>query len=110
MADPDINATAESVSDKLDGQVNGTPLSYDEVAMLRKSSIFTLRNGDYPYQEGANTDPSFIDHVNTLAKILTRTWVGSDGNEYDVADAIFSLLKTELLANPALNADEKPGT
>jgi hypothetical protein len=110
MADPNIDASPESVSDKLDGEVGGAALSYDEVAMLRKSSIFTLRNGDYPFQEGENTDPSFIDHTNTLAKILTRTWVGPDGHEYDTGDAIFTLLKAALLANPTLNANENPGT
>lgn len=107
MADPNANATATSASDKLDGIANGQPLSYDQVAMLRKSTIFALRNGDYPYPEGENTDPSFIDHTNTLAKILTRTYVGPDGHEYDVGDAIFTLLKAALKANPSLNADEK---
>jgi hypothetical protein len=92
MTDPDINANPESISDKLDGQVDGQPLSYDIVDMLRPSTIFSLRDGSYPEPEGENTSPSFIDHENTMAKIYTRTFVAVDGKTYDGWDAIMTIL------------------
>ena|SRR6185437_3231755 len=96
MADPNAGASAETVQDKLDGQVNGQPLPYDIVDMLRPSKIFSLRTGEYPYPETENTDPSFIDHVNTLTKILSRTYVASDGQEYDAWDALMTILESVL--------------
>lgn len=106
MADPNANASPESVQDKLDGEINGQPLPYDLVDQLRKSKIFSLRNGDYPYPEGENVSSSFVDHENTDSKIIARTHVASDGHEYDLWDAVMTILKFVLLQSPNINADE----
>ena len=60
--------------------------------MLHKSGLFSLRDGSYPQPETENTSASFIDHVNTLTKILSRTYVAADGREYDLWDAVMTLL------------------
>jgi hypothetical protein len=75
MSDPNINASARSVSDKLDGEVNGQQLNYRLMALLHECSIGSLRNGDgtYPYPEGPNTSSSLLDGFTTLAKIVART-------------------------------------
>lgn len=98
MADPNANASAQTIADKLDGTINGQPLPYDLVDMLRASKLFSLRNGEYPYPEGRNTSASFIDHTNTLTKILSRTYIASDGHEYDVWDMLVVLLEAALKA------------
>ena len=104
--DPDANASPQSIADKMDGQVNGQPLPYDLVDLLRKSKIFSLRNGDYPYPEGENVSPSFIDHANTDAKVIARTYVASDGREYDLWDAVMTILKWVLIQDATVNANE----
>lgn len=98
MADPNVNASAESVSDKLDGEVNGSQLSYRLMALLHESNIFSLRNGDgsYPYPEGPNVSSSLLDGFTTLAKILGRTYKASDGKVYDVFDILATLLEAHL--------------
>jgi hypothetical protein len=96
MTDPNINASAQSVSDKLDGIIDGTPLSYREVEFLVPSQIFGL-SSSYPFPEGQNgPDSSALDQVCTLAKVLTRTWVGPDGKTYDIWDAVMTLLNAHL--------------
>lgn len=98
MPDPNANASAASIADKLDGTQNGQPLEYDIVTMLTPAGLFSLRDGTYPNAEGPNTSPSFIDHTNTLAKILTRTYVAYDGKTYDIWDAVMTLLDLRLKA------------
>lgn len=94
MSDPNINATAESVSDKLDGEVGGQPLPYDLIDMLQLAELFSLSGtveGVTPvkYPEGENVSSSFIDHVNTLTKIFARVHKSIvDGKVYDPWDAI----------------------
>lgn len=106
MTDPNANASAQSVADSISGTDGvGSPLVYDQVAMLYAANILGLSK-DYAFKEGPNTSPSEIDHVTTLAKVLTRTHKHSDGNTYDVWDAVHSILKSILLANPHLNDDE----
>jgi len=97
-----IHASAESVSDKLDGEVDGKQLSYRLMALLHASNIFSLRNGDgtYPYPEGANVSSSLLDGFTTLAKILGRTFVAVDGKEYDIWDAVMTLLNAHLTPPP----------
>jgi hypothetical protein len=101
--DPNINATPQSVADSLAGTVDGSPLSFRQVAMLAASEIFSL-SGDvegvtpYPFPEGPNTSTSAFDNITTLSKILTRTWVGPDGKTYDLFDAIMTLLNKQLSA------------
>lgn len=95
--DPNVNATAQSVSDKLDGEVDGTPLPYDLVDMLETAEKFSLPGtvtGVTPvaYPEGENVSSSFVDHTNTLTKIFARKYRGADGNLYDPWDAIMEIL------------------
>lgn len=98
MADANSNASAQSVSDKLDGQSNGAQLAYALAALLSESNIFSLRNGDgsYPYPEGPNVSSSRLDHVTTLAKVLCRTYKASDGKVYDVFDMLATVLEAHL--------------
>lgn len=106
MTDPDANASPESIADSLDGiDGNGNPLSFRQVAMLYDSNLFGLGK-DYAFPEGSNTTPSVLNHGATLAKLWTRKRTMSDGNDYDAHDALFTLLKVALLANPAINDDE----
>lgn len=92
--DPNINATADTVQDKLDGIVDGTPLPYDQVDQLQVAEKFSLSGtvaGVTPvaYPEGENVSASFIDHVNTLTKEFARLYVDpTDGKTYDPWDAI----------------------
>jgi hypothetical protein len=100
MSDPNVNATAESVSDKLDGEADGAQLAYRLMALLQECSIFSLRNGDgtYPYPEGPNVSSSLLDGFTTIAKIVGRTYKASDGNVYDVFDILATLLEAHLKA------------
>lgn len=95
MPDPNLNASAESVSDKLDGLDNGQPLDYRLVALLEPSAIFSL-GSTYPYSEGPNITSSQLDMTTTLAKVLTRTYIASDGKTYDVFDILATLLEAHL--------------
>lgn len=98
MSDPNIYASAASVSDKLDGQEDGSQLSYRLMALLQESTIFSLRNGDgsYPYPENPNVSSSLLDGFTTIAKIVGRTYKASDGNVYDVFDILATLLEAHL--------------
>lgn len=80
MSDPNLNATAKTVADKLDGLVNGSALDYREMALLWECAIGSLRNGDgtYPFPEGPNKSTSLLDGFTTLAKIIARTNEGDD--------------------------------
>jgi hypothetical protein len=80
MSDPNVNASAQSVSDKLDGEVDGQQLIYRMMALLQECNIGSLRNGDgsYPYPEGPNKSSSLLDGFTTLAKIFARTNKGDD--------------------------------
>lgn len=106
--DPNAGATPESVADQLGGLIpgTGTPLPFEEVAMLYDSNLFGLSK-DYAFPEGSNTSSALPDHDSTLAKLWTRKRTMSDGNDYDAHDALFTLLKIGLAANPHINDDEK---
>lgn len=95
MTDPNINATAETVSDKLDGLQDGQQLPYRLVALLEPSAVFSLGT-TYPYTEGPNVTSSQLDMTTTLAKVLTRTFTASDGKTYDVFDILATLLEAQL--------------
>jgi hypothetical protein len=95
MTDPNINATPQSVADSLAGTADGSPLSFRLVALLQPSEIFGL-GSSYPFPEGPNTSPSQLDQTTTMAKILTRTFVGSDGKTYDIFDMLATLLEAHL--------------
>ena len=68
MSDPNANATATSVSDKIDGIQSGDPLSYREVKLL---ATWT-GNGKLDPAEDPNTTYSILDIITTLGKIFTQ--------------------------------------
>ncbi|OBJ69081.1 hypothetical protein [Mycobacterium sp. 1274756.6] len=106
MADPNIDATAQTVSDKLDGTNNdGQVLGYRRAAMFYDANMFGLSK-DYAFPEGSNTSPSVLDQATSLAKLLTRKQTLADGNDYDVWDCIFTLTKWVLAQDPHINDDE----
>lgn len=96
----------------LDPNNNGLP--YAEVAMLYDAHLLGLSK-DYAFPEGGNVAFSRLDQLTTLAKILTRTHSHADGNDYDVWDAIQTILKWVLTQVEGINNDEvnsvnyKPG-
>jgi hypothetical protein len=106
MADPNVNATPQSVADMIGGlDGGGSPLPYALVAMLYNANLLGLSK-DYAFKEGSNTSPSRLDHITTLAKVLTRTHLHADGNTYDIWDAAQTILKWVLLQNPTINTNE----
>jgi hypothetical protein len=106
MTDPNVNASPESVSDTIAGtDGNGTPLPFEQVAMLFNAHILGLSK-DYAFPEGPNASPAMPDHVTTLAKVLTRTHLHADGNTYDIWDAVQTILKWVLLQSETINNDE----
>ena len=98
-------ATPESNADKLDGTVGGAALKNRLVAMFYDAHMFG-RARDYAFPEGSNTSPSLLDHGTSLAKLLTRTQKLSDGNDYDLWDAVFTIAKYVLSVDPHINDDE----
>ncbi|TDH46252.1 hypothetical protein E2F47_27270 [Mycobacterium eburneum] len=106
MTNPNADATAQSVSDKIDGiDGDGNQLPYRKAAMFYEANVFGLSK-DYAFPEGANTSPSMEDQSTSLAKLLTRKHTLADGNQYDLWDAIMTLAKAAVLANPHINDDE----
>jgi hypothetical protein len=106
MTSPNVNASPQSVSDKLDGiDPNGTELSFRKVAMFYEAHTFGLA-ADYAFAESPNETASELNHVATLAKLLTRKKTLADGNQYDAWDALMTLAKAAVLANPHINDDE----
>jgi hypothetical protein len=84
VTDPNVNATAETVSDKLDGtNTDGQILGYRKAAMFYDANMFGLSK-DYAFPEGPNTSPSLLDQETSLAKLLTRKQTLADGNNYDL--------------------------
>lgn len=104
--DPNAGATPASNADKLDGtDGNGNALKYRLAAMLYVARMFGLGT-DYAFPEGPNVTPSALNHLTTLAKLLTRKQKLADGNEYDIWDCIFTITKWVLTQNPHINDDE----
>jgi hypothetical protein len=102
MTSPD-----QDVANHLNGNTGaGSPaLPEALVAMLYDANLLGLSK-DYAYKEGSNVTSSRYDQLTTLAKVLTRTHKHSDGNDYDIWDAVHTLLKIGLAANPHINDDE----
>lgn len=99
-ADQDVNNAANGNSGP------GTPaLSYALVARFFDAHMFGL-GVDYAYKEGSNVSASRWDSVTSVDKLLTRTKKMPDGNDYTLWDAIMTLTKAEILANPHINDDE----
>lgn len=98
--------TADQDVFNLGNGTNGTSaLPEALVARFYPSRLFG-RKKDYAYPEGANTTSSRWDSITSMDKLLTRTRVMADGNEYDAHDALFTILKSVLAANPHINDDE----
>lgn len=106
MTSPDAAATAQSVASQLDGiDGNGAGLPYRKVAMFYDANLFGLPR-DYAFPEGSNTSTSTMDQVTSLTKLLTRKVTMADGNDYDLWDAVMTLCKAAVAADPHINDDE----
>jgi hypothetical protein len=106
MTSPNVNASPQSVSDKLDGiDGDGNELPFRKVAMFYEAHTFGLAK-DYAFSEGPNETASELNHAATLAKLLTRKHTLADGNQYDAWDMLVTLTKAAVLANPHINDDE----
>lgn len=107
MTSPNVNASPQSVSDKLDGiDGGGNELSFRKVPMFYEANMFGLSK-DYAFPEGANETASELNQVASLAKLLTRKKTFADGNQYDALDCIWTIAKSIVAANPHINDDEK---
>lgn len=96
----------QDVDNALNGSDGTAALPYALVARFYDSNMFG-RDKDYAYPVGSNTTSSRLDSITSLDKLLTRTRTMADGNDYDFHDAVFTLLKVALQANPHINDDEK---
>lgn len=106
MTSPNVNASPQSVSDKLDGiDATGAELPFRKVAMFYEAHPFGLAV-DYAFEEGPNETASELNHAATLAKLFTRKHTLADGNQYDAWDMLVTLTKAAVLANPHINDDE----
>lgn len=106
MTDPNVNATAQTVSDKIDGtNIDGAILGYRQAAMFYDANMFGLSK-DYAFPEGSNASPSLLDQATSMAKLLTRKQTLADGNDYDLWDCVFTITKWILAQNPHINDDE----
>jgi hypothetical protein len=84
----------------------GSPaLPYALVARFYDANLFG-RNKDYAYPEGSNVSASRLDSITSLDKLLTRTHKHADGNDYDLWDAIQTLVKYVLTQNVHINDNE----
>jgi hypothetical protein len=75
------------------------------VSRFYDAHIFGLSK-DYAHPEGANTTSSRFDSITSMDKLLTRKRTHVDGNSYDAWDALQTILKSVLAANPHINDDE----
>lgn len=106
MTSPNVNASPQSVSDKLDGiDGNGNELPFRKVAMFYEAHPFGLAK-DYAFAEAPNETASELNHVATLAKLLTRKKTLADGNQYDAWDMLVAITKYVLSQNPHIMDDE----
>ena len=106
MTSPNANADAQAVANKLDGiDGSGNSEPFREVAMLYEATMFGL-GIDYRWAENGNVSSSALDHIATLAKVLTRKHTHIDGNQYDLWDAVNTILHYVLMQNEAINNSE----
>ena len=99
-ADQDVNNAANGNSGP------GTPaLPYALVARFYDAHMFGL-DVDYAYPEGSNVSSSRWDGVTSLDKALNRTKKMPDGNDYTLWDAVMTIAKATIIANPHINDDE----
>ena len=105
MTAPNASADPHTIADKLDGMNNGNQEPFRKVAMLYDARILGL-DKDYAFPVGEGVTSSLLDHVTTLAKILTRKVHMADGNSYDALDMLATLTKALIAENPLINDDE----
>lgn len=106
MTSPNADATPQSVADDLAGiNGDGTQRPYRRVASFYPAHMFG-RNKDYAFPVGAEVATATQDHAVNLAKLLTRTRVMDDKNEYDALDCLWTITKYILSVNPHINDDE----
>lgn len=106
MTSPNINATPESIANEIDGiDANAIALSFRQAALLYNARMFGL-SIDYAFPEGSNVTPSAVNHITTLAKLLSRKQTLADKNDYDLWDAVFTIAKWVVKNNPTINDDE----
>lgn len=97
----------QDVDNALNGNSGpGTPaLPYALVARFYDGNLFG-RNKDYAYPEGPNVSSSRLDSITSMDKLLTRTHKHVDGNEYDLWDAVQTIVKSILLDDIHINDNE----
>jgi hypothetical protein len=97
----------EAVNNAANGNSGpGTPaLPYALVARFYNAHMFGLAH-DYAYPEGSNVSASRWDSITSVDKLLTRTRKLADGNDYNIWDAIMTIAKATVAANPHINDDE----
>ncbi|WP_136244751.1 hypothetical protein [Mycobacterium intracellulare] len=106
MTSPNVNASPESVANELDGiDGNGNELPFRKVAMFYDAHMFGLPT-DYAFPEGSNETASAVNHITSLAKLLTRKQKLADGNDYDAWDCLFTITKYVLSQAPHINDNE----
>lgn len=105
-ADQDVFAQSNGLAQDAQGNpIPGTQLGWMKVAYFYDANMFGLKK-DYAFPEGPNESASAWNHMTSVAKLFTRTKKLADGNDYDAWDAIMTLCKAEVLANPHINDDE----
>lgn len=96
VSNPNANASPQSVADSLDGILDGKPLDYRIVDMLRVRVLGDVASNTDPNApgtagpnaEGPNRSTSVFDQVKTLADVLTGRWE-INGKYYDTAELIY---------------------
>lgn len=100
------NADVLALNDSNGNGGAGTPALPDAAcAMFYDAHIFGLSK-DYAFPIGANVDPSRWHQITNLARLLTRKQTLADGNDYDLWDAVMTIAKSIVEANPHINDDE----
>ena len=106
MTSPNAGADAAAVANKLDGlDTSGNAEPFREVAMLYDATMLGL-GVDYRWAEQGNVSSSALDHIATLAKVLTRKYTHADGNSMDIWDAVMTITKWIISQDPAINNNE----
>lgn len=95
----------QDVNNALNGSDGNKALPWSLVARFYRGNLFG-RNKDYAFPVGAHTTSSRLDSVTSLDKLLTRTHLHADGNEYDAWDALQTIVKYVLAQSPHINDNE----
>ena len=95
----------QDVENAGNGGTSAGAFSYALAAMLYEANMFGLSK-DYAYPEGSNVSAARWDQITTVAKLLTRKQKFADGNEYDIWDAVMTIAKSVVKADPHINDDE----